>query len=49
MLLKAKKGNYRKIEAEIKKLHSYKVPCIVAFEWKKSSREFADWVSENAC
>lgn len=46
MLCKAKKSNYDEIEAEVKQLHSYDVPCIVAFDWVKSSNEFSRWVNE---
>ncbi len=46
MLCKARKNDFGKIEAEVKKLHSYEVPCIVAFDWAKSSREFSRWVGK---
>ena len=44
MFCKAKKENFGKIKEEVKKLHSYEVPCIVAFGWAESSKEFSDWV-----
>ena len=44
MLCKAKKDNFKKIEAVVKKLHSYDAPCIIAFDWAESSKEFPDWV-----
>ena len=44
MILKTRKAYYKKIEAVIKKIHSYEVPCIVAFGWAESSKEFSDWV-----
>ena len=47
MFCKAKKKNFSRIEGEIKKLHSYEVPCIVAFDWVDSSKEYSDWVEEN--
>ncbi|MBI2663934.1 divalent-cation tolerance protein CutA [Candidatus Woesearchaeota archaeon] len=44
MFCKADKKNYGRIESEVKKLHSYEVPCIVAFDWAACSKEYADWV-----
>ncbi len=46
-LMKARGQNFSKIETEIKKMHSYEVPCIVAFECKKNSNDFAEWVNKN--
>ncbi|MBI3050871.1 divalent-cation tolerance protein CutA [Candidatus Woesearchaeota archaeon] len=43
-LLKAKRQNYRAIEAEIKRLHSYENPCIEAFRPAKASRQFLKWL-----
>jgi periplasmic divalent cation tolerance protein len=48
MLLKASKGDYKKIESEIKKMHSYEVPCIVAFKWENASPEYKSWVMKNS-
>ncbi|MAG15540.1 divalent-cation tolerance protein CutA [Candidatus Woesearchaeota archaeon] len=44
MFCKAKKENFKKIEEEVKKLHSYEVPCIVAFDWVDSNKHFSEWV-----
>ena len=44
MLCKALKHNFKKIESEVKKMHSYDVPCIVAFDWTASNEDYADWV-----
>ncbi len=46
MLCKAMKKDFKAIEAEVKRLHSYEVPCIVAFEWALSSSEFSKWVEK---
>lgn len=46
MLCKAVKKDFRAIEAEVKRLHSYKVPCIIAFGWMSSSKEFSDGVGK---
>ena len=44
MICKASKENFSKIEREVKRLHSYQLPCIVAFEWHDSSKDFSNWV-----
>ena len=44
MLCKASDANYAKIEAAVKGMHSYENPCIVSFEWKQASKEYANWV-----
>lgn len=44
MLCKTGKGNFGRIEEEVKKLHSYELPCIVAFEWHDSNKDFSKWV-----
>ena len=46
MLCKAGKSDFKAIEAEVKRLHSYEAPCIVAFDWVLSSREFSEWVEK---
>ena len=44
MFCKADGKNFDRIEAEIKKLHSYELPCIIAFGWAKQNKEFSRWV-----
>ncbi len=46
-LLKAKDGNYRAIEAEIKRMHSYENPCIEAFRPAEASRQFLKWLESD--
>ena len=46
MLCKAKKENFSRIESAVKKLHSYDVPCIVAFDWVDSNKDYAAWVKD---
>ena len=45
MLCKAKKENFISIEKEVKKRHTYDVPCIVAFDWVESNKDFSRWVA----
>ncbi len=47
MLCKARKRDFSAIEKEVKQLHSYEVPCIVAFDWARSSIEFSKWVEKS--
>ena len=44
MICKAAKENFTKIDQEVKRLHSYQLPCIVAFEWHDSNKDFSKWV-----
>lgn len=46
MLCKARKKDFKAIEAEVKRLHSYEAPCVVAFDWALSSREFSKWAEK---
>jgi periplasmic divalent cation tolerance protein len=46
MILKTRKGLYRKVEAKIKALHSYSVPAIVAWELAAGSRTFLEWIQQ---
>ncbi len=49
LLLKTVKGKENKIIKEIKKNHSYSVPCIEFIEVKKSSREYEKWLKGEIC
>ncbi len=44
-ILKTRKGNWKKIKSEIKKIHSYKVPCIMKIE-VKANKEYEKWVNK---
>ena len=43
VLLNTKKENWKKIKSVIKKMHSYKVPCITKFN-AKSNKEYENWI-----
>jgi periplasmic divalent cation tolerance protein len=45
MLLKTRVGLVKPLMAEIRKAHSYKVPCIVAFPIERGNPDFLRWVS----
>lgn len=44
LIAKATDENFAAIVDEVKELHSYEVPCIVAWEWKDSSPDYKQWV-----
>ena len=46
MLCKARKDSFEKIKEEVKQLHSYEIPCIVALPWHGSSEDYRKWVEE---
>ncbi|XOU94116.1 MAG: divalent-cation tolerance protein CutA [Candidatus Kerfeldbacteria bacterium] len=39
-----KKSNYKKIEAEVKKYHSFKVPCILELPVNRAFKPYQDWL-----
>ena len=43
--MKTVKMNFKKIEAEIKCVHSYEVPEIIAVPITAGSRDYLDWIS----
>jgi len=45
MLAKAPDKNYEKIKNEVKKLHSYDIPCILKFDIE-ANKEYIEWVKE---
>ena len=45
-LIKTRKDFYNKVEATIKKLHSYETPEIVALQITKGSKEYLRWLDE---
>jgi periplasmic divalent cation tolerance protein len=45
LLFKTTKNSASKLEKEIKKIHPYEVPCIVASQ-AKASKEFFGWLNE---
>ncbi|MBI2550494.1 divalent-cation tolerance protein CutA [Candidatus Woesearchaeota archaeon] len=44
MLCKARKESFERIKEEVRQLHSYEIPCIVALPWQESDDEFRKWV-----
>ncbi len=46
VMMKTKKENFKKIENEVKKLHSYEVPEIIAIPVIMGSKQYLDWINE---
>ncbi len=44
MFLKTRKEYYKKVEAVIKKLHSYQTPCILELDVDKIDAKYKAWV-----
>ncbi|MFH1182384.1 MAG: divalent-cation tolerance protein CutA [Candidatus Woesearchaeota archaeon] len=44
IIAKATDEKFAAIVDEVKHLHSYEVPCIVALPWKDSNPEYGQWV-----
>ena len=45
IIAKTKDNNYSKIKKEVKKIHSYDVPCILKID-AEANEEYAKWVDE---
>jgi len=48
LLIKTIPARYADVEAEIRRLHTYDLPAIVAFETVEAFGEFADWVARHS-
>jgi periplasmic divalent cation tolerance protein len=46
LMAKSKNDNFKKIEKETKKLHSYSVPEIIALPLVSGSKEYLDWIEK---
>lgn len=44
VLAKANNKNYKKASDEVKKIHSYEIPCILRIE-AKANKEYEDWAN----
>ena len=47
VILKARRGSFKKIEKEVKRLHSYEVPEIIAIPIVAGSREYLGWIGDS--
>jgi len=47
LIIKSKKKNFSKVVKNIKKLHSYKVPEIIALKIVTGEKKYLDWIDES--
>jgi len=45
VFLKTRKDNWEKVRDEIKKIHSYKIPCIAKID-AEANEEYENWISK---
>ena len=48
LMLKTIEKKYEKLERRIRQLHSYGIPCIIAFKTEKAEKKYARWVEREA-
>lgn len=48
LMMKTLEANFKKIEAEVKRLHSYEVPEIIAIPITAGSKEYLNWIKKQA-
>lgn len=46
LILKTVEKKFRKVEEEIKKVHSYESPCIISIKVTDANKEFLKWVKK---
>ena len=46
LLIKARSSDYRKVEREIKRLHNYELPEIIAVPMAAGSKSYLNWIKE---
>lgn len=46
LIAKTLKKNFRKVESQVKKLHSYQVPCLVALPASQVSQKYFYWLKK---
>ena len=46
IIAKSIKEKFNEIETEVKKMHSYKTPCIVMIQVSEGNKEYLDWVND---
>jgi periplasmic divalent cation tolerance protein len=44
VIAKTKDKNYSKIEKEIRKIHPYKIPCILKIKIDKANKDYLEWL-----
>lgn len=44
-LVKTRKENWKKVQAEVKKIHPYETPCIIKLE-AEANEDYAKWIKK---
>ncbi|HIP25474.1 MAG TPA: divalent-cation tolerance protein CutA [Archaeoglobus profundus] len=46
MIVKTRADKFKELKEEVKKIHSYSVPCICSFVVEEGLRDFLDWIDK---
>ncbi len=46
IIAKTKAEKFKELREEVKKIHSYSVPCICAFVVEEGNKDFLDWIEK---
>jgi periplasmic divalent cation tolerance protein len=46
IIAKTDMTNFEEIKQEVKKLHSYEVPCIVSWKIEQGNEDYLDWIKD---
>lgn len=46
LIVKTLKRNFKKVEKEVKKLHSYTSPCILEIPTTQSNKDYLNWLKK---
>jgi len=46
LLAKTRTGLMQELTAEVKRLHSYDIPCVVSVPVSEGNKEFLDWIEK---
>jgi periplasmic divalent cation tolerance protein len=44
VIAKTKDKNYSKIEKEVRKIHPYKIPCVLKIKINKANKDYLGWL-----
>jgi len=47
MIVKTKAEKFKDLREEVKKIHSYSIPCVCSFVIEEGNREFLDWIEKS--
>jgi len=46
LIVKTLKGNFKIIEKEVRKLHSYTIPCVLEIPIKRGNKNYLNWLGK---